>query len=276
MMQLHPFCDLFPEYLPGPLKELSDNIKQDGQLDDILTFPMPGERADGLVEHGILDGRNRYLACEMAGIEPRTRPFKGTVKQALAYVVSKNLLPGRQLTAMQRAEIAAKVRKIANPESATPDETPSQREVADLFGVSRSTLQRAEAKSRPAPVNTTPHWSVEDAKKDPPLFSAFKTIADCYGNEDTKAIRTGIIGLTRAEIIFLAALPTEKMKECRDLVIGDRWTPKQALEFLGKMPTDDSTVRDLKYLCRATKGQFYTGDFDGFTVTVKNNRAPRR
>lgn len=255
-MKLHPLCAEFPEYGKKELRELADDIKKSGQTDKIV-----------ILDGQILDGRNRFLACKLAGVEPQFEEFKG--KDPRAFVVSKNLLPGRQLTAMQRANIAAKLFPASNEADA-----PSQREVADLFGVSRSSVQRAVAKTKEAPEPAS--WTLDELKKDKPLLDALMTIAGVYGNNDTKAIREGAIGLKRADVMFLAALPKEKMQEVRDLVMSERWDPKRAITFLGKMPTDDTTIQELKYLCLATKGLFYQGDFDGFTVSIKNNRAPKR
>ena len=61
-MTSHPFAELFPMMDDGELKELANDIKANGQREDITTL-------DGM----ILDGRNRFRACEMAGVEPMTR-----------------------------------------------------------------------------------------------------------------------------------------------------------------------------------------------------------
>lgn len=272
MMKLHPYCAFFDQYRPGPLKELADDIKANGQHDDILTFPLPSG------EPAVLDGRNRFLACEMAGVEPRTRPFEGSELEALNYVKSKNFLPGRYVTPMQRAEIATKMRvemaRLATASGEAAPELPSQREVADLFGVSRSTLQRAEAKEKGSSKEPEepPSWTIDEIRKDPPLLSALTNISHIYGDKDTKAIREGTIALTRSEILFLGDLPAPKLQETHDLIMGERWKPKKALEFLDRMPTADSTIRDIQFLCRATKDGVYTGDFDGFTLRMERKR----
>jgi ParB-like chromosome segregation protein Spo0J len=57
----HPLASLFPELPPEELTELARDIKERGQLDPIILHK-------GL----ILDGRNRYRACQMAGVKPQT------------------------------------------------------------------------------------------------------------------------------------------------------------------------------------------------------------
>lgn len=76
-----------------------------------------GELADDIAEHGlrqpiilldgqILDGRNRYEASVMAGVEPRVETFNGD--DPLTYVVSANL-KRRHLDESQRAMVAARL-----------------------------------------------------------------------------------------------------------------------------------------------------------------------
>jgi len=59
-----------------------------------------------LFEGKILDGRNRYLACQMLNIEPKYVQFED--KDPMAFVISHNLCR-RHLSESQRAMVAAKV-----------------------------------------------------------------------------------------------------------------------------------------------------------------------
>jgi ParB-like chromosome segregation protein Spo0J len=77
------------------LADLAADIQANGLRDPIWTL-------DGK----ILDGRNRYRACILNGIEYRTEPFAGT--DPLAFVLSKNL-HRRHLTTSQRAMVAASI-----------------------------------------------------------------------------------------------------------------------------------------------------------------------
>ena len=56
----HPICLLFPEMSPEEIQELATDIKAKGLLHPIILY-----------EGKILDGRNRYLTCGIAGVEPR-------------------------------------------------------------------------------------------------------------------------------------------------------------------------------------------------------------
>ena len=60
----HPAADIFPLLSEADLRELADDIKEHGQLDPIEILEDTNQ---------ILDGRNRYLACQLAGVEPDIR-----------------------------------------------------------------------------------------------------------------------------------------------------------------------------------------------------------
>ena len=93
----HPYANLFPLMSDAELQELAADIKANGQQELILLY-------EGL----ILDGRNRYRACKLAGVEPKLKPWEG-LGSALDYVVSLNL-HRRHLTDQQRAFVAADVK----------------------------------------------------------------------------------------------------------------------------------------------------------------------
>jgi hypothetical protein len=62
----HPLANLFPMLAPGGLQALAADIKQHGLKQPILIH-----------EGKILDGRNRFIACQAAGVEPRFESYTG-------------------------------------------------------------------------------------------------------------------------------------------------------------------------------------------------------
>jgi hypothetical protein len=64
---LHSACKLWPEMSPAELMALSDDISANGQHDPVVLTPA-GE---------LLDGRNRALACLMAGVTPTFVTYAG-------------------------------------------------------------------------------------------------------------------------------------------------------------------------------------------------------
>jgi hypothetical protein len=104
----HPLASLFPELPPEELAELARDIKERGQLEPIVLH-------QGL----ILDGRNRYRACQIAGVKPQTEEFnsKATQRSPGQFVLSRNL-KRRHLSLGQKAAIALEWSERAelNPE----------------------------------------------------------------------------------------------------------------------------------------------------------------
>ena len=95
----HPAADAFPLMDEEALQGLADDIECNGQLRKIKLY-------DGK----ILDGRNRYLACLKAGVEPQFEEYTGgTEPDDLArYVCSENLAR-RDLTPQARALCARRL-----------------------------------------------------------------------------------------------------------------------------------------------------------------------
>ncbi len=95
-LKAHPFAALFPHLPPEELAHLARDIKERGLLEPIILY-------QGL----ILDGRNRYRACQLAGVKPRLEEFdpKSAKRTPEEYVLSRNLRR-RHLSIGQKAAIA--------------------------------------------------------------------------------------------------------------------------------------------------------------------------
>ena len=91
----------------------------------------------------MLDGRNRYVACELAGIDPRFEEFTGG--DPLAFVISENIAR-RHLNESQRAMCAARLANMGEgrPGKTTPIGAVSQPASAELLNVSCRSVQRAK------------------------------------------------------------------------------------------------------------------------------------
>jgi len=95
-MKYHKFANLFP-ITHGMHKDMAADIRQNGLNHPIVLF-----------EEQILDGRNRFEACKLAGIEPTFIHFEGNADQALDLVWSENF-HRRHLTSSQRAAVAVEM-----------------------------------------------------------------------------------------------------------------------------------------------------------------------
>ena len=94
--QTHPAANLFPLIEGFDFDRLVSDISARGQIEPITLMP------DG----AILDGRNRWRACEALGKLPITRVYEGS--DPLSFVISLNL-HRRHLNESQRAMVAAKL-----------------------------------------------------------------------------------------------------------------------------------------------------------------------
>jgi hypothetical protein len=149
--EFHPLAALFPMLEDDDLKALAEDIKAKGLTEPITLY-------DGKV----LDGRNRYRACELAEVELKPDYFtQYEGDDALGFVVSKNLRR-RHLNESQRAAIAAEIANMpqgfrSDQPSANLQKVISIPEAAELMNVSPRTV---------ATVKTI---------KDPDLQAAVKT-----------------------------------------------------------------------------------------------------
>lgn len=98
--ELHPLCTLFPRMAGAEFDALVADIAANGLQNPIVLF-------DGMV----LDGGNRYRACQVADVEPRFAQFTGD--SVVAFVLSANLhrrhmSPGQQAAIVASAQDWAK------------------------------------------------------------------------------------------------------------------------------------------------------------------------
>ena len=96
--EVHPFADKFPLIEGEEFEELVADIKEHGLREPILLS------SDGQV---LIDGRNRYRACEAADSTPRLKRLEGHYTEAmiLDLIISANV-ERRHLDAGQRALLA--------------------------------------------------------------------------------------------------------------------------------------------------------------------------
>jgi hypothetical protein len=143
--QLHPLCTLFPRVEGKAFADLINDIASNGLREAIVL-------QDGM----ILDGGNRYRACEAANVIPHFVEFEGD--SIASYVLSKNL-HRRHLTEGQRAAIVASTtdwektlrhgQTVSQSRHVASLSTQSER--AATAGVSERTQQRAERVAKASP-----------------------------------------------------------------------------------------------------------------------------
>jgi len=171
-MKFHRLARYFPVLNEEELDLLVESIRKNGQREPIITY-----------EGQILDGINRWRACQKLGIEPKYKPLPEDA-DPLQYVVDMNIrrrhmdtsqramlatemLPEFEAEAEERAndgrrEAAKEMRpegsKVFSARPSSTDERPhSTRDgqssfmAAKVFGVSGPTIQRAKRVKEAAP-----------------------------------------------------------------------------------------------------------------------------
>ena len=159
-MEFHPTASIFPLMEGEEFTSLCQDIASNGLIEPIWTY-------QGL----ILDGRNRYRACQASGIEPVLRQYLGG--DPLSFVLSQNL-HRRHLNESQRAMIAARLANMSKgrPKNASI-EAFSQPEAAKFLNISRASIQRAAQVLAQAPADIVTR--IEAGKMT--IYKAEKTIA---------------------------------------------------------------------------------------------------
>lgn len=158
---VHPAAELFPLLGDDELRELADDIRQHGLLEPVWLI-----RSDDGTH--LLDGRNRYRACEIAGVELRMRYYDGD--DPIGFSLSMNL-KRRHLTPGQRDFLALDVEKLysdearksqgkrtdllpdfpADPPEGSPRERESRERAAKVTGARGRGISAAKRIEREAP-----------------------------------------------------------------------------------------------------------------------------
>ena len=100
---VHPVASLFPMIDDDALNALAEDIKKNGQREPILVAFLDGRE---LNEPVVVDGRNRFKACEIAGVEPEfSNDYVMEPDEIGPWVISHNL-HRRHLTVSQKAAVA--------------------------------------------------------------------------------------------------------------------------------------------------------------------------
>lgn len=94
-MQFHKIAEFFPLMEHDEFENLVADISRNGLIEPIWTY-----------ENKILDGRNRYLACEAAGTKPKYREYTGS--DPMGFAVSMNI-ERRHLNPSQKSCLAVEL-----------------------------------------------------------------------------------------------------------------------------------------------------------------------
>jgi len=190
----HEATTMFPVLPADEMENLAEDIRQHGLLNPLVLH------ADKLI-----DGRNRLLACKVAGVTPRFTEWKPRRNESpIAWVVSQNL-KRRHLTPSQKAFVTVEVEKLLAKEAKERQLATSKYALRDQKGQVRPVAEKipqpekGRARDQAAKlVGVNPHY-VTDAKRisqqDPEL---------------AEQVRAGKLTLTQARRIL-----KERQREAR-------------------------------------------------------------
>lgn len=134
----HPIAQIFPMMNEAAVEQLSADIKENGQREPIWTH-----------QGKIIDGRNRFIACENAGIKPIFQEWDGA-GDLTAFVISLNL-HRRHLSESQRALIASEIANSKGGGNRKSDHLPNlggdpeitNARAAELLNISHNQVSKA-------------------------------------------------------------------------------------------------------------------------------------
>ena len=142
-MKFHPVAEIFPLMSDEDVARLSADIKENGLREPIHVF-----------DDAIIDGRNRFRACKMAGVRPEFLDYQGDEDSLVEFAVSLNL-HRRHLTESQRAVVASNIATLE--QGANLHLGVKISEAASMMGVSERSVKSAKK------VKDKAHKSVVDA-----------------------------------------------------------------------------------------------------------------
>ena len=130
-LEFHPLANIFPLIDGQAYNDLVADVLKHGVREPVWLY-----------EGQILDGRNRWRAAQVAGVECGTRIYEGD--DAPGFVVSLNL-HRRHLSESQRAMVAAKLANMPahRPSDKSANLQTSQSDAASLLNVSTRTVAAA-------------------------------------------------------------------------------------------------------------------------------------
>ena len=131
---IHPACAKWPGLSEADFAALVADIKARGLIDPIW-----------LTEAGeILEGKLRFNACSLAGVEPRFETYRGD--DPIGFTISRNKLR-RHMTLAQLAFIGEELAKLKahRPDNYARERSNSQGEIAQQLGIDKRAISDARA-----------------------------------------------------------------------------------------------------------------------------------
>lgn len=146
----HPLAEIFPLTHGEEFVQLKQDIKENGVLEPIWMY-----------EGKILDGRNRFRACQEVGVIPEFKDYAG--ESPASFVISLNM-HRRHLTASQRAAAAVEVLPWLEQEAKVRQAATLKQNV-DTVPVILPEREKGDARDKAAELTGASPRYVSDAKR---------------------------------------------------------------------------------------------------------------
>ena len=129
---VHPLADSFPMMSDGELKELAEDIRQNGQREPAVFVEIDGVQT-------LIDGRHRLEACAMIGREAWTTAATKLKDDAAirAFIISHNV---------HRRHLTPEERQKRLEAAIVADPTASARAIGEKVGVDKNKVVKARKK----------------------------------------------------------------------------------------------------------------------------------
>ncbi|MGH9811514.1 MAG: MT-A70 family methyltransferase [Candidatus Acidiferrales bacterium] len=231
---VHPAAQLFPVMPEEELRELAADISQRGQIYPVV-----------LHEGKVLDGRNRLIACELAGRMPFTTEWDGKGGASVtAYVLACNV-KRRHLNRSQLAMVAAEALPLFEAEA-------KERQLANLNRGKKKPASAAPGRGRRGKAAAAAAYSVGAAGRSVERAKAVQVQAP----ELAEAVKAGKVTLKQAERQIRKAAAVEAIKTYRPpegkfaLIVRDpAWPYADELSgsdaIRGGLPYPARTIEDI-------------------------------
>lgn len=200
---IHPAADMFPMLDDTSLRDLAEDLKANGQLEPIWTY-----------EGAILDGRNRLVACRLAGVTPVFQEWAPNQDSATptTFVVSRNL-HRRHLTPSQRAALAVQL------EAALAQETVARRAAArSAKGTKGQPAFSNPETEQPIAVPTTPNTVVQ--------FTSSQTGKATDGGRRNRDRAAKVFSVSPAYVTDAKAIQKDNPDIFKEMLAGEMSLPQ--------------------------------------------------
>lgn len=237
--KFHPAADLFPLVEGEEFRALVEDISANGLLEPIW-----------LCDGKIIDGRNRYRACNEARVVPRFRIWEQNSNSPIGFVISENL-HRRHLTPSQRAAISLDAEALFAEEA--KKRQGSRSDIKEIFPEGSG-----QARDKAAEMFGVNERYVSDAKRirdlDPDKFeqvkSGEKTLTEAKREVTREQIKQKIARQPTGKYRIIYADPPWKYGDSRDGLDGTTGAtahyPTMSISELSALPVqewvDDNAV----------------------------------